>query len=170
MSTPVLENLSPFQVLFHQVPNYTFFRTFGYAYWPYLRPISLLSPLVWPTISQSQPLCPAHPSLISNPLVSSLTETSSPSPSQISPSLDRNPSPLPSPSSLASSSNPTPPRPPPHHPMVTHSKPNTTRPLLRTNGTIPWPKPKSHVFLNIFATTPILEEPSSYVEASRYAE
>lgn len=38
LSTLVLSNKSPFEVLFHQTPNYMFQKTFGCQYWPNLWP------------------------------------------------------------------------------------------------------------------------------------
>ncbi|KAH9680638.1 retrovirus-related pol polyprotein from transposon RE1 [Citrus sinensis] len=38
LPTPVLNNISPFQKLFNQTPNYSFLRTFGCACYPALRP------------------------------------------------------------------------------------------------------------------------------------
>jgi hypothetical protein len=38
LPTHVLQNKSPFEKLFHSVPDYLFFKTFGYACWPNLRP------------------------------------------------------------------------------------------------------------------------------------
>ena len=38
LPTPVLNNISPYQKLFHQKPNYSTLRIFGCACFPYLRP------------------------------------------------------------------------------------------------------------------------------------
>ena len=38
MPTPTLQHTSPFQILFHKLPNYKFFKTFGCLCYPYLRP------------------------------------------------------------------------------------------------------------------------------------
>lgn len=40
LPSPVLSNLSPFQVLFQKVPNYSIMKVFGCAVYPYLRPYS----------------------------------------------------------------------------------------------------------------------------------
>lgn len=40
MPTPVLSNKTPFEILFHQVPNYKRLKTFGCLCYPWLRPHS----------------------------------------------------------------------------------------------------------------------------------
>ena len=40
MPTPTLQHMSPFQILFHKLPDYRFFKTFGCLCYPYLRPYS----------------------------------------------------------------------------------------------------------------------------------
>lgn len=41
MPTSILQNSSPYQMLFNQTPDYKFLRTFGIACWPNLRPTNL---------------------------------------------------------------------------------------------------------------------------------
>lgn len=40
MATPTLQHMSPFQILFHKLPDYRFFKTFSCLCYPYLRPYS----------------------------------------------------------------------------------------------------------------------------------
>lgn len=40
MPTPILQNTSPFQILFKLIPDYSFLRNFGSACWPNLRPFN----------------------------------------------------------------------------------------------------------------------------------
>ncbi|KAL3820422.1 hypothetical protein ACJIZ3_006327 [Penstemon smallii] len=53
----------------------------------------------------------------------------------------------------------------PIHPMTTRSRANNPRPLLRTDGTIPWPPPKA-----LTVSTSIPEDPSTVTQASKYPE
>ena len=38
LPSPLLHNKSPFEILFHQTPDYDFLKVFGYACWPHLCP------------------------------------------------------------------------------------------------------------------------------------
>ncbi|XP_042988583.1 uncharacterized mitochondrial protein AtMg00820-like [Carya illinoinensis] len=53
--------------------------------------------------------------------------------------------------------------------MISHSRNNVHHPLQRTNGTIPWPPPKSSLNLTKNTSSPVPEEPSLFTEASKHA-
>ncbi|KAF5451953.1 hypothetical protein F2P56_027002, partial [Juglans regia] len=60
--------------------------------------------------------------------------------------------------------------PPSIHPMQTRSKNQIHRPLLHTDGTIPWPKSKSSLPPSVSSSILVPEEPSSFTEASKYSK
>ncbi|KAF5475573.1 hypothetical protein F2P56_007367 [Juglans regia] len=56
------------------------------------------------------------------------------------------------------------------HPMVTRSKVNVHKPLLRLDGTVPWPSTHQSMSLTTSTHTSVPEEPTSYTEAKKFPE